>query len=62
MVVAERIAYERKEEIGQSVGYQIPLETKLLFLFSLLPFEQSLCIIRQVDFHVRVTENQRRQL
>ena len=28
VAVAERIAYERKEDIGQSVGYQIPLETK----------------------------------
>lgn len=28
VAIAERIAFERREEIGLSVGYQIPLETK----------------------------------
>lgn len=30
VAVAERIAFERNEEISKSVGYQIPLETKYL--------------------------------
>ncbi|KAK7603760.1 hypothetical protein V9T40_003759 [Parthenolecanium corni] len=28
VAIAERIAFERREEVGQTVGYQIPLETK----------------------------------
>ncbi len=33
VAIAERIAFERREEVGQTVGYQIPLETKWVLQF-----------------------------
>ena len=41
LMIAERVAHERGEKLGHTVGYQIRLESKWVHQFSLLPLASS---------------------